>query len=899
MLLVGGSLGLGTWTAVAQTVSVPSSPSPLPGGSQFQGGDGDQDNATGLIDWQGMQASGRVGHTSDPNKEDDSFTSSKELEPDGWELTTHAGGASPPKGNVLDSYRVLDHPLGGDAFVYLAFAREAGNGTVSVSFELNQDPRRWTNSRGTTIPCRTTGDLLISFGPQGNGAEVVAEEWVTDTAADNGCAETGDLRPASVTPNTDVQASFNSAGAINNHLPGFNTAQIGEMEFGEAAINLSAVMADLGRPCAVFGSTWMHSRSSLQEVSDMKDYVVPEAFHVRTCKASPALSSSASGAVDRGARGPRRLWRHRVLGASTSISDTAILSGGDQPSGTITFKLYGPDDAECSRAPLFTSSATVIGNGAYQSGAATVTRVGTYRWVVEYSGGQNNNAAGPTPCGTSSETVIVSRATPSVSSTASGSRRRGSSGGRQLTRASQPIYDTALLADGIAPTGELTFLLYGPDDATCAGGAIFRSVVTVNGNGPYSSEPFTPTAAGTFRWVVRYSGDENNRPVGPTDCNEPLESSVVSPARPTIFTVASGAVPVGEPISDLATLSGGAAPRGTITFRVYGPDDDDCTAPAADSSTVSVSGDGDYPSDPFVADEPGTYRWIAAYSGDRDNQAVTTSCDDPGEAVVVAPTPPTQPTLTTTASAPVPAGSPIQDTARLSGGAAPTGTITFKVFGPDNGNCTAPAAHSSSVSVSGNGDYPSEPFRPAVAGTYRWVASYSGDEHNLAAGPTACADAAERVVVSKVAPALRTEASRAVPVGRGVWDTAVLSGGAEPRGAITFKLYGPDDSACAGPPVFSVEQAVVGNGRYRSATFAPQQAGNYLWIATYSGDGNNAPALTGCGDADEAVVGLPRRLLMTTSASPPANLGNGRRVGVPASRSTTPPRSSSGSRRPA
>jgi len=52
-------------------------------GSQFQGGDGDQDNAPDLIDWVGMQASGRVGHTPDPNTPDDIFTSSK-----GWNPTT-------------------------------------------------------------------------------------------------------------------------------------------------------------------------------------------------------------------------------------------------------------------------------------------------------------------------------------------------------------------------------------------------------------------------------------------------------------------------------------------------------------------------------------------------------------------------------------------------------------------------------------------------------------------------------------------------------------------------------------------------------------------------------------------------------------------------------------------
>ena len=94
-----------------------------------------------------MQASGRVGHTPDPNTPDDIFTSSKELEPDDWELTTKDGGATPANGNVLDIYRTLDHPLGGDAFLYLAFTREASNGTVDVTFELNQDRRLWKNSQ--------------------------------------------------------------------------------------------------------------------------------------------------------------------------------------------------------------------------------------------------------------------------------------------------------------------------------------------------------------------------------------------------------------------------------------------------------------------------------------------------------------------------------------------------------------------------------------------------------------------------------------------------------------------------------------------------------------------------------------------------------------------------------
>ena len=79
--------------------------------------------------------------------------------------------------------------------------------------------------------------------------------------------------------------------------------------------------------------------------SDMEDYVAPEAFRVRTCKADTSLSSTASGTVHRKARGRQRLRRHRSLRATTTIFDTAHLSGGDDPTGTITFRLYGPNDA--------------------------------------------------------------------------------------------------------------------------------------------------------------------------------------------------------------------------------------------------------------------------------------------------------------------------------------------------------------------------------------------------------------------------------------------------------------------------------------------------------------------------------------------------------------------------
>jgi hypothetical protein len=74
MLLVVCALGFGAWTADAVTVNTTTQPLP---GSQFQGGDGNQDNPSPnpdkLIDWRGLQAGGQVQHTSDPTDPDNIF----------------------------------------------------------------------------------------------------------------------------------------------------------------------------------------------------------------------------------------------------------------------------------------------------------------------------------------------------------------------------------------------------------------------------------------------------------------------------------------------------------------------------------------------------------------------------------------------------------------------------------------------------------------------------------------------------------------------------------------------------------------------------------------------------------------------------------------------------------
>jgi hypothetical protein len=275
----------------------PSSPNPLPG-SSFQGADGNQDNAAPLIDWQAMQAAGRVYHNPDENDQDTAFTGgSKENVPGEWDLTTEPGGVKPPKANILDAWSAVDHG-GSDAFVYPAFARGGpgitrAGGTTYLTFELNHDSRLWENNENATIPCRRTGDVLVSYQAQGNGVDVVLERWVTSqTDLATGCAISGHLEPLTgLTPNVDVQGAVNGP-AITNYLPGFYGGSIPIERFGEAALNLSQILDDaLGDECFSFGSIWMHSRSSIARLptsasSNMQDYVAPQNLAVRTCAAS-------------------------------------------------------------------------------------------------------------------------------------------------------------------------------------------------------------------------------------------------------------------------------------------------------------------------------------------------------------------------------------------------------------------------------------------------------------------------------------------------------------------------------------------------------------------------------------------------------------------------------------
>lgn len=277
------------WASPA--LAIPPDPNPLPG-DNFQGGDGDQNSpGGGVVDWQ--DATGTITQ-DDPNASDDIFfAGNKETVPDAWTFGKQSNGTNPPKDNVFVFWR---NPVGdaSNAFLRLAFKREHPPGNTYLTFELNKSAGSWTNSAGTTIPCRSDGDLLVSYEVTPSGDPVTIRVYTWDGGG--GPVECPDGASGTLTDtlgplnNPLAEAAVNFQGDIPNYL---DPSTYGDTfiagTFGEASLNLSAIVtAAGGDPCeSGFQQVHMHSRSSVAIDSDLQDYIAPVSAAVDPCPVTP------------------------------------------------------------------------------------------------------------------------------------------------------------------------------------------------------------------------------------------------------------------------------------------------------------------------------------------------------------------------------------------------------------------------------------------------------------------------------------------------------------------------------------------------------------------------------------------------------------------------------------
>ena len=165
---------------------------------------------------------------------------------------------------------------------------------------------------------------------------------------------------------------------------GATTTMTGNVSFQLDSDSLTvAIPASAGR--VVASSAWTSSQTSDGNSSSFSDDLT-----ILSCVSRPTIVTTASPGVPVGG----------------TIEDQAVLSGGNSPTGTITFHLYAESDTTCSTV-LSTGTATVSGNGSYASPVITENTAGSYQWTATYSGDANNAAATDT-CGQPAEQVAVS-----------------------------------------------------------------------------------------------------------------------------------------------------------------------------------------------------------------------------------------------------------------------------------------------------------------------------------------------------------------------------------------------------------------------------------------------------------------------------------------------------------
>ena len=201
--------------------------------------------------------------------------------------------------------------------------------------------------------------MQIAYEPHGNEVEVFVRRWITtSTDLASGCATTGRFgSAANLVANVDAQGAVNDQ-AVVNRLPGASPDPLPSRRFGEASLNLAAVLdAAFGDECLAFGSIWVHSRSSDSVSSNMQDYVKPRALAVRTCAASGTkfFDSDVNGWRDAGEPGIPRFLIWADYDDDGVRDDREPFSVSDDDGEYVINDIQPPDGTYTLRETLLTS----------------------------------------------------------------------------------------------------------------------------------------------------------------------------------------------------------------------------------------------------------------------------------------------------------------------------------------------------------------------------------------------------------------------------------------------------------------------------------------------------------------------------------------------------------------
>jgi hypothetical protein len=245
---------------------------------------------------------------------------------------------------------------------------------------------------GVSSTYADTGQVLNTGGVDkaicSNGNE--SEQWVSIGLPPCPTGAVLTLAPPaqthSVGTNATVIANFSACGSP---LQGA-TVNFSVVSGPDTGLTGSRPVDSSGNATFAYGSALVGTDTVVASVTNAAGTIRSNSVDVTWTAARTSLTSTPPPSVPVG---------------GTMGPDSATLSGGVNPTGTIGFALFAPNDPTC-QTPIFFRTDAVAGNGNYSSGpVGTVTVPGTYRWVVAYFGDSNNQGT-LSPCG-AEQTVVT------------------------------------------------------------------------------------------------------------------------------------------------------------------------------------------------------------------------------------------------------------------------------------------------------------------------------------------------------------------------------------------------------------------------------------------------------------------------------------------------------------
>jgi len=716
-------------------------------------------------------------------------------------LSTIVSATSAPVGTVFhDSATLTGAFNAGGTVSYNIFTNNVCSGSSTpVGSPVNVAGGVVPDSATTTPPSAGSYSFQASYSGDANNSAasgacepfVVSKASATITA---GLSANSIPVGGSAYDTATIAGGFSPGGTVTySYFPNSNCGAPGTTVGFPATITNGVVPNSSSQ---TFSSAGQYSWNAVYNGDQNNNAVASACQPLTVNKAGPSISTTLS---------------QNPITVGGSVFDTAAISGGFQAGGSVTYNVF--TGGTCNGALTVLPSVAVVNGAVPNSVSQIFNSAGQYSWNAVYSGDANNFGATstcePLTVNPTSGVTIFTILSPS-SITVGGS-----------------VTDAATLT-GVTPGAGGTVTYNSFQSASCTGTSTIVSIVTVaNGNVPGSASK-TFNTAGSFGWNAVYSGDANNS--GASSACEPL---IVNKTSPSIFTsLSTNLITIGQSVTESASLTGSFQAGGSVNYLQFSTGA--CSGTGVSVSSVTVNNNAIPSSSPIIPVASGSYGFEASYSGDTNNSPITSSCTP----LTVSKA---SPTIAATPSANVtPVGSPVYDSATISGGFQTTGTVIYALF---TGNaCSGVQTTTSTVTLTSNGVPSSPTATPDSIGFWSWKASYSGDANNL--GTYTCA----QLTVTKTTPTITTNSNLPFPtisVGDPIHDTATLTGSFQAGGIVTYSFY--SGSTCSGTATVVGSPVVVTNGIVPdSATQTYAIAGLYSWNAVYSGDVNNNQANSPC-----------------------------------------------------